>query len=104
MLSPSNAPVFSNLKARMNRWDLKSKFVFFRLTFAGSLLFARQTRCADVPARTFDAPNRLKASVKTIAPYAQPAGLQIVSQRNSVLGNVKILNLSDDETLLRQTV
>lgn len=54
------------------------RLLFFEFALTGSLLWAGQTLRADVLEKTFDAPNGLKVSVKTIAPYAQPADLQIV--------------------------
>ena len=52
--------------------------MFFGFALTGPLLWAGQALRADVLEKTFDAPNDLKVSVKTIAPYAQPADLQIV--------------------------
>ena len=54
------------------------RLLFFRLALTGSLVWAGQTLRADVLEKTFDAPVGLKVSVKTIAPYAQPADLQII--------------------------
>ena len=60
----------ANLKAFM--------LLFFRLALTGPLVWAGQTLHAGVLEKTFDTPDGLKVSVKTIAPYAQPADLQIV--------------------------
>jgi hypothetical protein len=54
------------------------RLLFFGFALTGPLLWAGQALRADVLEKTFDAPNGLKVSVKTIAPYAQPADLQIV--------------------------
>ena len=54
------------------------RLLFFGFALTGLLLWAGQALRADVLEKTFDAPNGLKVSVKTIAPYAQPADLQIV--------------------------
>lgn len=55
-----------------------ANLVFSRLMLAGILCLGGQTLRADVLEKTFEAPNSLKVSVKTIAPYAQVADLQIV--------------------------
>jgi hypothetical protein len=52
--------------------------IFIASLFAGTLFLADSTLSADILEKTYDAPNGLKVSVKTIAPYAQPADLQIV--------------------------
>ena len=54
------------------------RLLIFGLALTGPLLWAGQTLRADVLEKTFDAPDGLKVSVKTIAPYAQPADLQII--------------------------
>jgi hypothetical protein len=50
----------------------------FAFLLAGTLFMGRPILAADVLEKTFDAVDGLKISVKTIAPYAQPADLQIV--------------------------
>jgi hypothetical protein len=52
--------------------------ISFAFLFAGALFLAGPILYADVLEKTYDAANGLKVSVKTIAPYAQPADLQIV--------------------------
>jgi hypothetical protein len=73
-----------------------AKFISFGLMLTGTLFLAGQILRADVLEKTFDAANGLKVSVKTIAPYAQPADLQIVCVfRHKTSGDTYIQAMKD---------
>jgi len=72
------------------------KLATFVLLFAGTLFLVGPILSADVLEKTYDAANGLKVSVKTIAPYAQPADLQIVCViRHKATGDTYLAAMKD---------